>query len=315
MKIVSSDAPILQSDRAFNYGDGVFTTIRVLNHTPELLPWHLSRLSYDTSALGIHIDIERLQSAIIAFIGEHREKVKQDADEQKGERQKRGDQKSDVHKNDADKNEHQDNGQYVLKVHVSGGEAGRGYARDQSQPSLVRLSVHAYPKHYDAMRQRGINAISANTALAIQPVLAGIKHMNRLEKVLIKREIEEAGADDAIVCDTNENLIEASAGNLFFFANGAWYTPSLKGSGVNGVVRQCLVQSLLNDNVTLNVGEYSLEQLKAAQAVVITNALMGIMPVSSVTFHDSITVKYAIEHAEIEYLHKLLNANKQARTL
>ncbi|MEC8373660.1 MAG: aminotransferase class IV, partial [Pseudomonadota bacterium] len=146
---------------------------------------------------------------------------------------------SDVHENDADKNEHQDNGQYVLKVHISGGKAGRGYARDQSQPSLVRLSVHAYPKHYDAMRQRGINAISANTALAIQPVLAGIKHMNRLEQVLIKREVEEAGADDAIVCDTNENLIEASAGNLFFFANGAWYTPSLKGSGVNGVVRQC----------------------------------------------------------------------------
>ena len=305
MKIVSSDAPILQSDRAYNYGDGVFTTIRVLNHTPELLPWHLSRLSYDTSALGIHIDIERLQSAIIAFIAEQREKIRQNAD----------DHTNDVHENDADKNEHQDNGQYVLKVHISGGEAGRGYARDQSQPSLVRLSVHAYPKHYDAMRQRGINAISANTALAIQPVLAGIKHMNRLEQVLIKREVEEAGADDAIVCDTNENLIEASAGNLFFFANGAWYTPSLKGSGVNGVVRQCLVQGLLNDNVTLNVGEYSLEHLKAAQAVVITNALMGIMPVSSVTFHDSTTVKYAIEHAEIEYLNKLLHANKQARTL
>ena len=305
MKIVSSDAPILQSDRAYNYGDGVFTTIRVLNHTPELLPWHLSRLSYDTSALGIHIDIERLQSAIIAFIAEQREKIRQNAD----------DHTNDVHENDADKNEHQDNGQYVLKVHISGGEAGRGYARDQSQPSLVRLSVHAYPKHYDAMRQRGINAISANTALAIQPVLAGIKHMNRLEQVLIKREVEEAGADDAIVCDTNENLIEASAGNLFFFANGAWYTPSLKGSGVNGVVRQCLVQGLLNDNVTLNVGEYSLEHLKAAQAVVITNALMGIMPVSSVTFHDSTTVKYAIEHAGIEYLNKLLHANKQARTL
>ena len=305
MKIVSSDAPILQSDRAYNYGDGVFTTIRVLNHTPELLPWHLSRLSYDTSALGIHIDIERLQSAIIAFIAEQREKVRQNAD----------DLTNDVHENDADKNEHQDNAQYVLKVHISGGEAGRGYARDQSQPSLVRLSVHAYPKHYDAMRQRGINAISANTALAIQPVLAGIKHMNRLEQVLIKREVEEAGADDAIVCDTNENLIEASAGNLFFFATGAWYTPSLKGSGVNGVVRQCLVQGLLNDNVTLNVGEYSLEHLKAAQAVVITNALMGIMPVSSVTFHDSTTVKYAIEHAEIEYLNKLLHANKQARTL
>jgi 4-amino-4-deoxychorismate lyase len=274
------------------------------------LPWHLSRLSYDTSALGIHIDIERLQSAITSFIAEQREKSRQNTGDQKDEQQKSNDPKGDVYKNEG-----QDNGQYVLKVHISGGEAGRGYARDQSQPSLVRLSVHAYPKHYDTMRQRGINAICTNTALAIQPVLAGIKHMNRIEQVLIKREVEEAGADDAIVCDTNENLIEASAGNLFFFANGAWYTPSLKGSGVNGVVRQCLVQGLLNDNVTLNVGEYSFEQLKAAQAVVITNALMGIMPVSSVTFHDSTTVKYAIDHAEIEYLNKLLHANKQARTL
>ena len=76
------------------------------------------------------------------------------------------------------------------------------------------------------------------------------------------------------------------AGNVFFYLNEQWYTPSLKGSGVNGVVRQCLIDSLLNDNCSLHVGEYDLSYLRKASAVVITNALMGVMPVQKIQMPD-----------------------------
>lgn len=265
MIIIPSATPISSSDRAFNYGDGVFTTLMVNEHKVELLPYHLSRLEHDAAAIKLNIDIRSLEAAI--------------AEQVKAIKNGSGDNAS---------------SKYVLKVHVSGGQAGRGYARSEDSEALVRFSQHPYPVHYDGLANDGVTVICAQTRLAIQPLLAGVKHMNRLEQVLVKHEVDDAGAHDAIVCDTQDNIIEASAGNVFFYLNDQWYTPSLKGSGVNGVVRQCLLDSLLNDNCSLHVGEYDLSYLRKASAVVITNALMGVMPVKKIQMPDFSYVDFDI---------------------
>ena len=257
MRIIPSATPISSSDRAFNYGDGVFTTLLVSEHQVELLPYHISRLEHDAAAIKLNIDIRALEAAI--------------AEQVKTIKSGSGDNASP---------------KYVLKVHVSGGQAGRGYARSEDSEALVRFSQHPYPVHYYSLANEGATVICAQTRLAIQPLLAGVKHMNRLEQVLVKHEVDDAGVHDAIVCDTQDNIIEASAGNVFFYLNEQWYTPSLKGSGVNGVVRQCLIDSLLNDNCSLHVGEYDLSYLRKASAVVITNALMGVMPVQKIQMPD-----------------------------
>ena len=270
MRIIPSATPISSSDRAFNYGDGVFTTLLVSEHQVELLPYHISRLEHDAAAIKLNIDIRALEAAI--------------AEQVKTIKSGSGDNASP---------------KYVLKVHVSGGQAGRGYARSEDSEALVRFSQHPYPVHYDSLANEGATVICAQTRLAIQPLLAGVKHMNRLEQVLVKHEVDDAGAHDAIVCDTQDNIIEASAGNVFFYLNEQWYTPSLKGSGVNGVVRQCLIDSLLNDNCALHVGQYDLSYLQKASAVVITNALMGIMPVRQIRMADFSHVNFDVKNKAI----------------
>ncbi|WP_334018384.1 aminodeoxychorismate lyase [Alteromonas sp. S015] len=270
MRIIPSATPISSSDRAFNYGDGVFTTLLVTEHQVALLSYHLSRLKHDAAAIKLNIDMQALGVAITEQV-------------------------------DAIKNALGENAssKYVLKVHVSGGQAGRGYARSEDSEALVRFSQHPFPNHYESLANEGVSVICAQTRLAIQPLLAGVKHMNRLEQVLVKHEVDEAGADDAIVCDTQDNVIEASAGNVFFYLNKQWYTPSLKGSGVNGVVRQCLIDSLLNDNWALHVGEYDLSYLRKASALVITNALMGVMPVQRMRMPDFSFVNFDIRSDEV----------------
>lgn len=281
MIIIPSATPISPSDRAFNYGDGVFTTLMVNEHKVELLPYHLSRLEHDTAAIKLDIDIHTLETAIAEQVS--------------------------AIKNASDENA----SKYVLKVHISGGQAGRGYARSEDSETRVRFSQHQYPSHYDSLADDGVTVICAQTRLAIQPLLAGVKHMNRLEQVLVKHEVDEAGANDAIVCDTQDSIIEASAGNLFFYLNDEWYTPSLKGSGVNGVVRQCLIDSLLNDNCALNVGQYDLSYLRKASAVVITNALMGVMPVKQIRMTDFSLVNFDVKSSAIVALKtRLSNAVK-----
>ena len=293
MKIIPSDTPIASSDRAFNYGDGVFTTICVANDHPELLSLHLSRLVHDCAAIGLSIDIHILESAIWSRI----EEIHASAGSKTSAL-------SDVEL----KATHTNNAQfkYVLKVHVSGGEAGRGYSRDEANPPLVRFTQHSYPTHYDALLNTGVTLMCARTALAIQPALAGIKHMNRLEQVLIKREINQAYVDDALVCDTQGNVIECSAGNIFFFTNHTWCTPSLTGSGVNGVVRQCILNALNDENTPARVEDFTLEDVMHAECLVITNALMKVVPVKSVKFTGGSTSLYPVNDDCIDALQTLL---------
>lgn len=260
----------------------MFTTLLVHRNKVELKPYHLSRLKHDAAAIKLDIDINALDLAI----SEHIDHIATSSCNDVGSK-------------------------YVLKVHISGGQTGRGYARSEDSVAQVRFSQHPFPSHYETMANKGLSVICAQTRLAIQPLLAGVKHMNRLEQVLVKHEVNEAHVDDAIVCDTQDNVIESSAGNLFFFYNDAWYTPSLKGSGVNGVVRQYLIDSLLNDNHALHVGEYQLDHLQSASAVVITNALMGVIPVKKCRMPDFSMVSFDVESKPVKALQKRLDDGKQ----
>ncbi len=261
----SSDA-IALNDRALNYGDGVFTTMCVSHGKVELLSLHLARLNHDAKALAISLDMAALIQAIDEYVSSLTASL-----------------------------EHP-NIKKVMKIHVSSGEGGRGYARDSQAPAIVRFSTHVYPAHYSDLAASGLTLINAKTPLAIQPLLGGIKHMNRLEQVLVKREIIAANADDALVFDTQGRVIEASAGNVFFQTDSGWHTPKVNNCGVNGVVRQCILSMLqpssskdsdISDNaLVVHEGEYTLADVANAKALVITNALMGVIPVNNVVLNN-----------------------------
>ncbi|WP_421134412.1 aminodeoxychorismate lyase [Alteromonas sp. A079] len=253
MDIVSNSHPIMPDDRAFNYGDGVFTTMCVSDGHVELLPYHLRRLTHDTNVLGITIDIPKLSDAIEHVVAKEAAKTANSR-------------------------------RYVLKVHASAGTGGRGYARDPHAHSIVRLTFHPYPASYEGMWSSGITAMCANTRLAVQPLLAGVKHMNRLEQVFIKQEIARTpGVQDALVFDTQGNVIESSAGNVFINRNNTWYTPRIDEAGVNGVVRQCLLEHMRASAASVVESRLSLSDIQSADAIAITNAVLGVMWVSTLS--------------------------------
>lgn len=273
--------PIPASDRAFNYGDGVFTTMCICNGRAELLSFHLSRLLHDATAIGLVIDTSAIKNAILKEIA-----------------------------NNSPESGSLDE-KYVLKIHVSGGEGGRGYSRNEQNPPVVRLTKHEYPSHYNVLYSTGLKLICAQTTLAIQPILAGVKHVNRLEQVLIKREVSLANVDDAIVCDTQGNVIESSAGNIFFFTNNMWCTPSLHGCGVNGVVRQCLLEAFEKNNIPYEIGQFTTDEIKCAECVVVTNALMKVMPVKSIRFDNDQSTSFPVMAEQIQSISDLLSSRLQ----
>lgn len=56
--------------------------------------------------------------------------------------------------------------------------------------------------------------------LARNPLVAGIKHNNRLEQVLIRTHLERDGADEVLVLvlvlDTEDVVVECCSANLFW---------------------------------------------------------------------------------------------------
>lgn len=239
------------TQRATQYGDGCFTTARV---TPSgqimLFAQHLARLQRDCQRLHIAFtDWPSLQHDM-----QQQAALKPDS---------------------------------VLKVLISRGQGGRGYGvAGVTQPSWL-VSSHPLPSHYVHWRQQGITLMLSSVHLARQPLLAGIKHLNRLEQVLSKVELEQQKAfDDALLCDSEGMLIEATAANLFWCIAGQWYTPQLAYCGVEGVMRQHLLSLMPSLGHKVKQVLHRPQVLTDASDVFLSNCLMGIMPVASVSLAD-----------------------------
>lgn len=236
-------AAIHTQDRSFNYGDGLFTTMQVRGGKIQLWPLHLQRLQLGARTLGFgDIDWFALQRQAEAAVTLT---------------------------------------QQVIKILISRGEGGRGYAcQDVSQPRIY-ISSSAMPD-YTMAQQLGVRLSTAKLQLGIQPLLAGLKHNNRLEQVLLKQELAQTDADDLLVLDQQGFITEASAANVFFYRSGNWYTPELTRAGVNGVMRQHIMQQHCEPLLDIAEVNWRLSELANVEAMFICNALMGIVPVKSI---------------------------------
>lgn len=232
---------ISTNDRCFLYGDGFFSTVRVTDGIPQLWPLHLARLQHTARQLAIDIaDWGLLTDAVADTIA--------------------AEQLTDA----------------VLKVQISRGDGLRGYSPAGIGPASIYLS-HSKLPDYNLWQQQGVRLMLAELRLAVQPALAGLKHCNRLEQVLLKQEAFSRQADDLLVCDQQGFITEAIAANLFMHRAGRWYTPQLNRAGVAGVMRS----QLLACQPDIEQVNWQLSELAKVDAMVLTNALMGLVPVQS----------------------------------
>ena len=128
-------------------------------------------------------------------------------------------------------------------------------------------------------REEGITLTQSPVPLGRNSWLAGLKHLNRLEQVLIRSHLEQTDADEALVLDSDGWLTECCAANLFWRQGRDVFTPRLDYAGVNGIMRQRCIAQLAPS--TFRVVEVTArpETLREADEVLICNALMPLVPV------------------------------------
>ncbi|GEA60640.1 aminodeoxychorismate lyase [Vibrio comitans] len=240
------------SDRSFNYGDGGFTTIKTMDGKPVFWSLHVERMQACLQLLQIsQPDWKQVRAW-----------VEQAAIEQ---------------------------GLGGVKLHVSRGSGGRGYSPAGVTESMVTISEFGYPEHYKDWQLNGVELGIAEHKLGINPLLAGHKHNNRLEQVLLKADIEQQGYQDGIVLDLNDHIVETTMANLFWVKGKTLYTPSMEKCGVSGVIRRLVIQDAQMLGMKVLFGEFDMEHLLNANEVFMCNSLLGIAPVVKIT-HKSYPV-------------------------
>lgn len=237
---------IALGDRSFNYGDGGFTTIKTINGKPEHWSLHVQRMQACLSLLKIP-DLNWQQV---------RNWVEQMAIP---------------------------TGAGGVKLLVSRGSGGRGYSPCGVSETKVVLSRFVYPEHYLVWQATGIELCVARPRLGINPLLAGHKHNNRLEQVLLKADVEEQGFVDGVVLDINEHVVETTMANLFWVKGETLYTPNMEKSGVAGVLRRLVIQHAARLEMKVIMVEFEIDHLLRADEVFICNALLGVAPVIKIT--------------------------------
>ncbi len=230
------------NDRGVQFGDGCFTTARIVAGQVQFLPAHLTRLQTTCEKLLIPYS----DWTLLAQEMEHLAQPHEDG---------------------------------VLKVMITRGAGGRGYSAAGCVNPTRILSVSPYPAHYIRWREEGISVSLSPVPLGRNPFLAGLKHLNRLEQVLIRSHLEQTDADEALVLDSEGWLTECCAANLFWRKGFEVFTPRLDRAGVNGIMRQHILARLAPS--PFRVVEVTLlpDALREADEVLICNALMPLVPV------------------------------------
>ena len=159
----------------------------------------------------------------------------------------------------------------ALRLTWSAGPGGRGLDRPAEPTARLIITIASAPLPGPA------RLVTAKTVRRNEMSPASrLKTLSYLDNVLAREEARAAGGDEAVMLNTKGHLACAAAANLFWVRDGRVFTPALACGVLAGITRGHLMARLPVEEVV--VGQ---DALKEAEAVFLTNSLVGIRAVTS----------------------------------
>jgi len=230
-------------DRGQEFGDGLFETMLVVQGRPMLLHLHQDRFAAGFTALGFAGRVPELSDLIAPALAADSQLPRQ-----------------------------------ILRVTYSRAAVERGYAPGDSvdHHCVIRLTELSPARLSPATL--GVSTVQ----LSHQPLLAGIKHLNRLEQVLAAAQRSALGVDEVITCDQQGRPVAVSSGNLFIRQGEALLTPRLGQCGIAGTRRRHILEGMAADTgFVASEEDFSLDALRNADEVFFCNTVIGVRPVAA----------------------------------
>jgi 4-amino-4-deoxychorismate lyase len=235
-----SDACSVQ-DRGLMYGDGVFRTLRMQAGQPVWWDDHYNKLTADCGRLGIPAPAPECWLADLGRLAV----VCPDA---------------------------------ILRLMVTRGPGERGY-RPPGNPRITRIAMaYALPHQAEVLGKdvwgEGVTARLCDLRLGLQPQLAGVKHLNRLENVLARMEWDSPDIQEGVMLDQEGRIVSGTSSNLFILRGRRLLTPDLHRCGVAGVARNRLLTSAAEIGMSAEESDLLIQDLHTADALFFSNSVI-----------------------------------------
>jgi 4-amino-4-deoxychorismate lyase len=173
-------------------------------------------------------------------------------------------------------------GSAVVKLIVTRGPGTRGYAPpDVATPTRV-LMVAPWTEIPEEHYRHGIRVHVLTMRLGENPLLAGLKHLNRLEHVIAQLELRGHAVQQGLLLDTSEHVVGGTSSNLFAAYGAKLVTPALRRCGIKGVMRRAVLDTARALGIEAEECDLTLQETLSADELFVTNALFGIWPIVAI---------------------------------
>jgi branched-chain amino acid aminotransferase len=251
-KMPSNHPCILHKDRGFTLGAGLFETILIKRGVAPAIEYHWRRLEISAPLLNIALPFSK-----DAFT-----KMLYDLVQENNLQEKTA----------------------AARVTITQGDSVRGILPVGSiSPNMV-MAVFEYTQ----VLQAEFSALIVKTRKNEHSLTAGIKSISYLDNILAKTEAVSQGYQEAILLNTASKVADGAVANIFMVKNDKIYTPPISDGALPGVMRAIVLQELKAEFPCIEKS-LSAEELLQADEVFLTNALMGVQPISQIN-----TTKYPV---------------------
>lgn len=236
-------------DHGLLYGDGVFEGVRFYNNAPFLPEQHLFRLFDSARAIALqHTWSIAALTKIIHNVIEAFELA-----------------------------------DGYLRIIITRGDGMLGIdPRHCKQPRLI-IIADSLAMVDEKQRTQGAELIIASTRrLPADGLDPRIKSLNYLNHIMARIEANHAGADEAILLNSQGYVTEGSADNLFIVKNDTLLTPAVTDGALAGITRGLVLQLAKEQDMQASEQSLSAYDLHTADECFLTGTGAELIPVRSI---------------------------------
>ena len=123
--------------------------------------------------------------------------------------------------------------------------------------------------------------MTSSLRLPAREPLAQFKTCNKLAQILARAEADAAGADEALLLNTEGFVVEGATSNLFWIETDTICTPPLASGILAGVTRSVVLEICRSEGIPAQEKNTTVQELHACQGVFMSLSSHGVVMAQS----------------------------------